>query len=272
MSLISEIFSYTFIINAFLAGSLIAVCSALLGVPLVLKRYSMIGDGLSHVAFGSMAIAMALNASPLAISIPITVLSAFLLLRVSSNTNIKGDSLVALISTSAMALGILITSMTSGLNTDVTAFLFGSILSIGKTDVIISLVLAIFVVGFFVIFYNSIFSVTFDETFSNATGIKSSLYNSLIAVLTALTVVIGMRLMGAMMISSLIIFPALSAMRIFKSYKSVTLCATLVSIICFFLGIVLSFMISSPAGATIVVINLIIFMIFALIEKIKCIF
>ena len=272
MNLFSEFFSYTFIIYALIAGSLIALCSSLLGVPLVLKRYSMIGDGLSHVAFGSMAIAMALNASPLMISIPITVLSAFLLLRVSSNSNIKGDSSVALISTSSMALGILITSMTSGLNTDVTSFLFGSILSIGKTDVIISIVLAIFVVGFFVIFYNSIFSVTFDENFSNATGIKSSVFNSLIAVLTALTVVIGMRLMGAMMISSLIIFPSLSAMRIFKSYKGVTLCAIFTSIICFFIGIVLSFIVSSPAGATIVVVNLVIFVIFALIEKIKCIF
>lgn len=272
MNLFSEFFSYTFIIYALIAGSLIALCSSLLGVPLVLKRYSMIGDGLSHVAFGSMAIAMALNASPLMISIPITVLSAFLLLRVSSNSNIKGDSSVALISTSSMALGILITSMTSGLNTDVTSFLFGSILSIGKTDVIISIILAIFVIGFFVIFYNSIFSVTFDENFSNATGIKSSVFNSLIAVLTALTVVIGMRLMGAMMISSLIIFPSLSAMRIFKSYKSVTLCAIFTSIICFFIGIVLSFIVSSPAGATIVVVNLVIFVIFALIEKIKCIF
>ena len=272
MNLFSEFFSYTFIIYALIAGSLIALCSSLLGVPLVLKRYSMIGDGLSHVAFGSMAIAMALNASPLMISIPITVLSAFLLLRVSSNSNIKGDSSVALISTSSMALGILITSMTSGLNTDVTSFLFGSILSIGKIDVIISIILAIFVIGFFVIFYNSIFSVTFDENFSNATGIKSSVFNSLIAVLTALTVVIGMRLMGAMMISSLIIFPSLSAMRIFKSYKSVTLCAIFTSIICFFIGIVLSFIVSSPAGATIVVVNLVIFVIFALIEKIKCIF
>ena len=272
MDLFLDMFSYTFIVYALIAGSLIAVCSALLGVPLVLKRYSMIGDGLSHVAFGSMAIAMALNASPLMISIPITVLSAFLLLRVSSNSNIKGDSSVALISTSSMALGILITSMTSGLNTDVTSFLFGSILSIAKTDVIISIILAVVVVGFFILFYNRIFGITFDENFSNATGTKVSVYNSLIAVLTALTVVIGMRLMGAMMISSLIIFPSLSAMRIFKSYKSVTLCASLVSIICFFIGIVISFIVSSPAGATIVVINLVIFLIFALLEKLKCIF
>ena len=174
--------------------------------------------------------------------------------------------------TAYMALGILITSMTSGLNTDVTSFLFGSILSIAKTDVIISIILAVVVVGFFIIFYNRIFGITFDENFSNAIGTKVSVYNSLIAVLTALTVVIGMRLMGAMMISSLIIFPSLSAMRIFKSYKSVTLCASLVSIICFFIGIVISFIVSSPAGATIVVINLVIFLIFALLEKLKCIF
>lgn len=263
-----DLFSYPFIVRALVAGTLVALCSSLLGVPLVLKRYSMIGDGLSHVGFGSLAIAMALNASPLAISIPTTVLAAFLLLRVSNNTNIKGDASIALISTSALALGILITSVTSGLNTDVTAYLFGSILSIDKNDVYLSIALAVIVILVFILFYNSIFSVTFDETFSQASGIKVSFYNAIIAILTALTVVIGMRLMGAMMISSLIIFPSLTAMRIFKSFKSVIICASCVSVLCFFIGIAISFGLSTPCGATIVIVNLVAFLVFVLLGKI----
>lgn len=233
INFVQELFSYGFIIRAFIAGSLIALCAALLGVILVLKRYSMIGDGLSHVGFGTMAIAMAFNFAPLAVSIPICVLAAFLLLRVSSSSNIKGDAAIALISSSSLAIGILVTSLTSGLNTDVTSFMFGSILAISKADLIVSVVLAVVVIGLFVIFYNKIFLVTFDENFATASGIKANLYNGLIAVLTALTIVIGMRLMGAMMISSLIVFPALSAMRIFRSFFKVIICAVIISLVCF---------------------------------------
>lgn len=264
---IKELFSYSFIIRAFIAGGLISLCAALLGVILILKRYSMIGDGLSHVGFGSMAIAMALNFAPLAVSIPVCVLAAFLLLRVSSNSNIKGDAAIALISSSSLAIGILVTSLTSGLNTDVTSFMFGSILAISKTDLIISIILSVIVISLFVIFYNKIFLVTFDENFAKATGINTSLYNSLISVLTALTVVVGMRLMGAMMISSLIVFPALSAMRIFKNFKKVIIFALLISVFCFAIGIVFSFALSTPAGASIVVANLICFLICFLIGK-----
>ncbi|MEE1057855.1 MAG: metal ABC transporter permease [Treponema sp.] len=267
INFVQELFSYGFIIRAFIAGSLIALCAALLGVILVLKRYSMIGDGLSHVGFGTMAIAMAFNFAPLAVSIPICVLAAFLLLRVSSSSNIKGDAAIALISSSSLAIGILVTSLTSGLNTDVTSFMFGSILAISKADLIVSVVLAVIVIGLFVIFYNKIFLVTFDENFATASGIKANLYNGLIAVLTALTIVIGMRLMGAMMISSLIVFPALSAMRIFRSFFKVIICAVIISLVCFIVGIISSFVWSTPAGASIIVANLIAFVICMVVGK-----
>ena len=267
INFVQELFSYGFIIRAFIAGSLIALCAALLGVILVLKRYSMIGDGLSHVGFGTMAIAMAFNFAPLAVSIPICVLAAFLLLRVSSSSNIKGDAAIALISSSSLAIGILVTSLTSGLNTDVTSFMFGSILAISKADLIVSVILAVIVIGLFVIFYNKIFLVTFDENFATASGIKANLYNGLIAVLTALTIVIGMRLMGAMMISSLIVFPALSAMRIFRSFFKVIICAVIISLVCFIVGIISSFIWSTPAGASIIVANLIAFVICMVVGK-----
>ncbi|MDD7417466.1 MAG: metal ABC transporter permease [Treponemataceae bacterium] len=269
MQFFSELFSYSFITRALIAGSLIALCSALLGIPLVLKRYSMIGDGLSHVGFGSMAIALALNASPLVIAIPVTILASFFLLKISSNTKMKGDASIAVISTSSLALGIMISSMTSGLNTDVNAYLFGSILSIDKTDVITSIILSVTVIAFFAVFYNQIFAVTFDETFSSTSGTKTNLFNALIAIFTSLTIVIGMRLMGAMMISSLIIFPALSSMRFFKSFKSVTISSVLISVVCFFAGIMMSFAFSSPAGATIVISNLIVFIGFIIAGKIR---
>ena len=267
INFVQELFSYGFIIRAFIAGSLIALCAALLGVILVLKRYSMIGDGLSHVGFGTMAIAMAFNFAPLAVSIPICVLAAFLLLRVSSSSNIKGDAAIALISSSSLAIGILVTSLTSGLNTDVTSFMFGSILAISKADLIVSVILAVIVIGLFVIFYNKIFLVTFDENFATASGIKANLYNGLIAVLTALTIVIGMRLMGAMMISSLIVFPALSAMRIFRSFFKVIICAVIISLVCFIVGTISSFVWSTPAGASIIVANLIAFVICMVVGK-----
>ena len=264
-----DLFSYGFITRALIAGSLIALCSALLGVSLVLKRYSMIGDGLSHVGFGTMAIALAFNWAPLAVSIPVCVVAAFLLLRVSSFSGIKGDAAIALISSSSLAIGIIVTSLTSGLNTDVTSYMFGSVLAISKSDVIISVILALVVVSLFVILYNRIFMVTFDEAFAKASGIKVEAYNGLIAVLTALTIVVGMRLMGAMMISSLIVFPALSAMRIFKSFFKVVIFAAILSILCFFAGIVASFAWSTPAGASIVVANLIAFVICFAVGKIR---
>lgn len=263
-----QLFSYGFILRALIAGILISLCAALLGITLVLKRFSMIGDGLSHVGFGTIAIAMALNWSPLAVSIPVCILAAFLLLKVSSNSNVKGDASIALISSSALAIGILVTSLTSGLNTDVTSFMFGSILAITKSDMFLSIIVATIVLSLFVILYNRIFMVTFDESFATSSGIKTNLYNGLIAVLTSLTIVVGMRLMGAMMISSLIVFPALSAMRIFKSFKKVVIFSAILSVVCFFAGLLASFAWSTPAGASIVVANLIAFLICTLIGKI----
>ncbi len=263
------IFQYAFMIRAIIAGSLVSLCSALLGVSLVLKRYSMIGDGLSHVGFGSLAIAMALNLAPLAVSIPVCIIAAFFLLRLSGDTSIKGDAAIALLSSSALALGILITSLTSGLNTDITSYMFGSILAMSKTDVWIAISLAAFVLIMYFIFYRQIFSVTFDETFAKASGLNADFYNTLIALLTALTIVVGMRLMGALMISSLIIFPSLTSMRVFKSFKAVTISSAILSLICFFAGIIISFYCSTPAGATIVTVNLSAFIIFSIIERIK---
>lgn len=268
IELIKELFSYDFIVRCIVAGSLVALCAGLLGISLVLKRYSMIGDGLSHVGFGALAVAMALNLTPLAVSIPICIIAAFFLLRLSSDTSLKGDAAIALISSSALAIGILVTSLTSGLNTDVTSYMFGSILAMNTTDVIISIILCTIVLTLFAFFYNKIFSVTFDETFATASGIKSQNYNTLLSILTALTIVVGMRLMGAMMISSLIIFPSLTSMRIFKSFKSVTISVMIISIFCFFIGILFSFVFSTPAGATIVIANLILFVIFSIIGKI----
>lgn len=269
IQLLRDLFSYSFIIRALIGGSLIALCAALLGVNLVLKRFSMIGDGLSHVGFGTLAIAMALNLSPLIVSIPVVVIAAFLLLRISTNSDIKGDAAVALFSSSALALGILITSITSGLNTDVTAYMFGSILAMSKSDVYISICLGIVVISLYIFLYNRIFAVTFDETFSAAAGMHTRRYNSLLAVLTALTVVAGMRFVGVMMISSLIIFPALSAMRVFKTYRLVVIFSAAFSLICFFIGIIASFVWSTPAGASIVTANLIGFGLCSLIGFIK---
>lgn len=266
----ASLFAYDFIVRALVAGSLVSLCAALLGVTLVLKRYSMIGDGLSHVGFGTLAIAMALNLSPLLVSLPVSILAAFFLLRLSSSEKgLKGDSAIALISSSALAIGILVSSAVSGLNTDVTAYLFGSILALGKNDVIISVILSIVVLLLFILCYRNIFMVTFDPNFATSAGIKSANYDRLIALLTALTVVIGMRLMGAMMISSLIIFPALTSMRVCKSFFAVTLLSAVLSVICFFAGIAFSFFFSLPAGASIVVVNLVAFLIAALIGKIR---
>jgi zinc transport system permease protein len=250
-------FSYTFLVRAFIVGLLVSLCAALLGVSLVLKRYSMIGDGLSHVGFGALALATAMNAAPLLLSIPIVTLAAVLLLRLSENSKIKGDAAIALISTSSLAIGVIIISQTTGMNTDVCNYLFGSILAMRKSDVALSIALSIFVLVLFIVFYNKIFAITFDENFARATGVKSGVYNTLVAVLTAFTIVLGMRMMGALLISSLIIFPALSAMRLCKTFRSVTICASIISALCFFAGLVISYTAAMPTGASVVLMNII---------------
>ncbi len=258
------LFSYGFLIRAVVVGVLVSLCAALLGVSLVLKRYSMIGDGLSHVGFGALSVAMACNLAPLAVAVPVVVLAAFLLLRLSESSKIKGDAAIALIASSALAVGVVVTSLTTGMNADVNGYLFGSILAMGRGDVVLSVVLSGIVLVLFCFFYNKIFAITFDEAFARATGTNAGAYNMLIALLTALTIVVGMRVMGAMLISSLIIFPALTAMRVCRSFKGVVVLAAVVSVFCFFWGMVASFAFSTPAGASIVLVNLGVFLLFAL--------
>ena len=213
MGIISEMLSYPFMVRALIGGLLVSLCASLLGVSLVLKRYSMIGDGLSHVSFGSLSIALAAGWSPLKVSIPVVVLAAFFLLRITEHGKVKSDAAIAMISASALAIGIIVTSLTTGMTTDVSSYMFGSILAMSREDVRFAAVLSMVVLGLYLFCYNKVFAVTFDESFAKATGVNVSLYNVLIAVLTAITIVIGMRMMGAMLISSLIIFPALTSMR-----------------------------------------------------------
>lgn len=255
-NLLAELFSYPFIVRAVIVGILVSLCASLLGVSLVLKRYSMIGDGLSHVGFGSLAVATAMNVSPLAVSVPVVVLAAFLLLKLTENSKIKGDAAIALISTSSLAIGVIVISLTTGMNTDVCNYMFGSILAMSKNDVNLSIILSAVVLVLFVVFYNKIFAITFDETFAKATGTKTGLYNIMIALLTAVTIVLGMRMMGALLISSLIIFPALTSMRVCRKFKTVTISSAIVSVVCFFAGIVISYEFATPTGASIVAVNI----------------
>ena len=269
LSNISEMMQYPFITRAIVVGILVSLCASLLGVSLVLKRYSMIGDGLSHVGFGTLAIATALNVAPLTVSIPVVIAAAFLLLRISENSKIKGDAAIAMISSGALAIGVMAVSLTTGMNTDVYSYMFGSILSLSPSDATLSILLSIFVIGLFLLFYPKIFAVTFDENFSRATGTKAGLYNMLIALLTAVTIVLGMRMMGALLISSLIIFPALTSMQVFKSFKGVVLSSAVLSVICFFLGMVVSYDFEAPTGSSIVCVYIGMFLLFSAIRIVK---
>lgn len=265
MEQLFSMFSHVFMQRALIVGLLVALCAALLGVCLVLKRYSMIGDGLSHVGFGALAIATALGWAPLAVSIPVVIIAAVLLLSLSESGKIKGDSAIALISTGSLAVGIVVISLPAvrarGANIDLSAYMFGSILSLTRSDVIVSGVLSAAVLAMFVLFYNKIFAVTFDESFAQATGTKASAYNKLIALLTAVTIVLGMRMMGTLLISSLLIFPALTSMRVCRRFRSVVICSASVSVICFVSGLAASFLLDLPCGASVVCANIIAFVI-----------
>ena len=259
MSEFLNMFSYHFMQRALVVGVLVSLCAALLGVSLVLKRYSMIGDGLSHVGFGALAIASAFNLAPLAVAVPVVVIAAVLLLRLSRSSKLNGDAAIAMISSSALAIGVITVSLTSGMNTEVSSYMFGSVLSLSRSDAVLSVILSAAVLALFILFYPRIFAVTFDETFSRATGTKTEAYNMLLAVLTAVTVVLGMRMMGALLISSLIIFPALSAMRVCKSFRAVVITAALISVLCFVVGVTVSYFLETPTGASIVVTDLLAF-------------
>ena len=266
MSLLLQMFTYPFIVRAFVVGILVSLCAALLGVPLVLKRYSMIGDGLSHVSFGALSIALACGWAPLPVSIPVVIAAAILLLRMTENSPMGADAAIAVSSSSALAIGVIVTSVTTGMTTDVDSYMFGSILAMDRADVALSVILSVAVLVLFIVFYHKLFAITFDESFSRATGVKVGLYNTLLSVLTALTIVLGMRMMGAMLISSLVIFPALSAMRVRKSFRGVVICAGIMSVASFCVGLTLSYLVSTPVGATVVVVNLAVFLLCCVIR------
>lgn len=271
---ISYYFSYDFVKYALIAGLLVSLCSALLGVNLVLKRYSMIGDGLSHVAFGATAIAAVFNAAPMYFALPVTILAAILLLRMGKNTKIKGDAATAMISVGTLALGYLlmnIFSTNANISSDVCTTLFGStsILTLSKTDVYLCLALAIIVIVCYVVFYNRLFSVTFDESFAAATGTNVTVYNFALAIITAVVIVLAMNIVGALLVSALIIFPALSSMRIFKSFRNVVISSAVIAVVCSLAGIFASMIFDTPAGATIVAADAIVFGIFSIAGKIK---
>jgi zinc transport system permease protein len=259
LGIVSEMFSYPFLVRAFIVGLMVSLCAALLGVSLVLKRYSMIGDGLSHVGFGALAVATVTHSSPLAVSIPVVVAAAFVLLRISENSRIRGDAAIALISTSSLAFGVMVISVTTGINTDVCNYMFGSILAMSRNDVYLAVTLSSLVLVLYLLFYNKIFAVTFDETFARATGARVGLYNMMLAILSAITIVLGMRMMGAMLISSLVIFPALSSMRVFGKFRPVVMSSAVISVVCFAAGMVISYQYATPTGASVVCVNIVLF-------------
>ncbi len=264
-----EMFTYPFIVRAFVVGILVSVCAALLGVPLVLKRYSMIGDGLSHVSFGALSVAVACGWAPLPVSIPVVVLAALGLLRMTERSKLGADAAIAVVSASALAIGIIVTSLTTGMTTDVDSYMFGSILALSRADVALSIGVSVAVLVLFGLFYHQLFAITFDESFSRATEMKVGVYNTLLAVLTALTIVLGMRLMGAMLISSLVIFPALTAMRLKKSFLGVVVLAGCLSVVCFCVGLTGSYLLSLPVGASVVVTSLAAFLVATVAGRIR---
>ena len=267
--------AYPFVRYALAVGVLIALCSSLLGVTLVLKRFSFIGDGLSHVAFGAMAVAAVLGLmDDMPLTLGITIVSAILLLRTGQNTKIKGDAAIAMISVGSLAIGYLLMNLfstSSNLSGDVCSTLFGStsILTLTRTEVRLCVVLSVIVAAIFILFYNKIFAVTFDESFAKAVGTKADRYNLLIAVTTAVVIVLAMNLVGSLLISALIIFPALSAMRVYQNFRAVTICSAVLSVCCAALGILISILAGTPVGSTIVAVDLAAFLVFSLLGCIK---
>ena len=271
-----QYFSYPFVRYAVIAGILISLCAGLLGVVLVLKRYAMIGDGLSHVAFGAMAVAAVLGFAPMTVALPVTVAVAVLLLLAGEKQLIKGDSAIAMLSAGSLAVGYLLLNLfpssdTGSLSGDVCASLFGSasMMTLSGTDVWLCVGLSVAVISFFVIFYHKIFAVTFDEGFAISSGIRVRGYNFLIAAVSGVVIVLAMKLVGALLISSLIIFPALSAMRIFRSFRSVVLCSAVISVAGSLTGLLCALLLSTPTGASVAVVHIVIFLVFTLVGKFR---
>ncbi len=269
---LSLYFSFPFVVNAMVVGVLIALSASLLGVPLVLKRFSYIGDGLSHVAFGAITIATVMKlTNVMAFALPATALCAILLLRIGQNTKINGDAAIAMLSVSSLAIGYLLMNIfpvSTNLSADVCVTLFGStsILTLTKFDLWLSIILSMVVVIAFIVFYNKIFSTTFDENFAKATGLRAGVYNLIFSMIIAAIVVLAMNLVGSLLISALVIFPALSAMRLFKNFKSVTICSAILAVFCATTGILVSILTGTPVGSTIVVVNIVVFLVCFIID------
>ncbi len=256
------------VLPALIGGIAVAVCAALLGVTLVLRRYSMIGDGLSHVGYGTLCVASVMNLAPLYVAIPVVLLAAFLLFWLSESGKIKGDYAIALFSTTAMSIGILVSSK-AGLTNDVSHYMFGSILALNTSDVILCVVTAVLVIAAFLLLYHRIFAVTFDRNFSKATGIPVTAYNMVIAALIAITVVMGMMLMGTLLISSLIVVPTLSAMQLCRSFRGVVISAVGISVGCFIVGFFTAIALDFTPGATVVVVNVVFYLLCCLFRRIR---
>lgn len=275
LTTLAQYFGFSFVRYAFIVGILIALCSSLLGVTLVLKRFSFIGDGLSHVAFGAIAIATVFNlTNNMYLVLPVTVISAILILRTGKNSKIQGDAAIAMISVGALALGYLIMNLfstSSNLSGDVCSTLFGStsILTLKKSEVWLCVVLSIAVIAAYILFYNKIFDVTFDEDFAQAVGTHASIYNLVIAIITAVIIVLAMNLVGSLLISALVIFPAISAMRIFKSFRSVTICSAVISVTCAAMGLFVAILAGTPVGSTIVAADILAFVICSIAGKFR---
>lgn len=253
-------FSFPFMVRAAIVGILIAFCAALIGVPLVLRKNSMIGDGLSHVGFGAFAIASVFGLAPLEFAIPIVMVASFFILRLTEGNKVHGDAAIALISVSALAIGTFIVSL-AGSNVDINNYLFGSILSLNRTDIIVAVILSVLVIMLYFFSHHQIFSITFDETFAKSIGVNTKLYRFIFACLCSITVVLGMRLMGALLISGLIIFPVLSARQISKNYRATIISSTIIAILSFIVGLAASFTLDTPTGATIIIVSLVFFVI-----------
>ena len=267
MSPLLHMFNYTFIIRAFIVGLLISLCAAMLGVNLVLRKNAMISDGLSHVSFGSFAIV--LGVAPLYLAVPVAIIAAVAILKLNNNHHIHGDGAIAVLSSSSLAIGIMAISLTSGVNTDINNYLFGSILSLNNQDMIISIVLSLVVLILYVFSYHKMFALTFDEDFAKSTGINVEFYNIIIAILCSLTIVLGMRMMGALLISSLTIFPCLTSMYFCKDFKRLVISSAILSSICFIIGLSISYLYAAPTGASIVIVNLFVLCMTQLIHNVS---
>lgn len=264
-----EMFAYPFMQRALLVGLMIAICAALVGVSLVLRKNSMIGDGLSHTAFSAFAIATVLGFTPLYFALPIVIIASFFVLRLSQRRKVHGDAAIAVLSASSLAIGTMAISLSKGVNIDLNSYLFGSILAVSWGDVVLSIILTAIIILLYLFAYHRIFAITFDEEFAKSVGIRTNMYDAIFAAICSIVVVLGMRLLGSLLISSLIIFPTLSAMRLSHTFKGIVLLSVIISALAFVTGLVASYIFATPTGATVVIANLIVFIMAFLIEKIR---